>query len=326
MTDICDINWFVERDIDMLLAEELRVSAEFCRWVTSKTCSAADLQFPAISTNVSVIEDGSEADVVATFAFKSGGLHRLFIENKIDAGLQPDQLARYVRRGEGELGRGKISTFSVLFFTPSAYAATPLPNGVSQITFEAAADFLSSLNDPRALYRASLLMKALPLRSTKLRDNRVAEGEPYIREWWDAVYAAVEIHFPGFFIHKTRYPRSVYFAPEMAGQGVYLRLDFKGHKGEVDLAFKNVLEDDLKSALTHASAYPGQVVSNGRSSALRIENLEPFVISEGIAVIETKVIAAYRAAHSLLTFWSRNRFLFESFEVPHGEKSSFQGR
>ena len=34
--DTCGINKFVERDIDMLLAEELRVNPTFCKWVLSR--------------------------------------------------------------------------------------------------------------------------------------------------------------------------------------------------------------------------------------------------------------------------------------------------
>lgn len=83
--DICGINKFIERDIDMLIAEELRVNAAFGSWVMEKFAMPEELTFPAAITNVSVFEDGSEADVVATFKTKSGLLHRLFVENKIDA-------------------------------------------------------------------------------------------------------------------------------------------------------------------------------------------------------------------------------------------------
>ncbi len=52
----------------------------------------ADLIFPASHVNVSVVEDGSEADVIATFETKSNLVHRLFVENKIDGFLCPPSL------------------------------------------------------------------------------------------------------------------------------------------------------------------------------------------------------------------------------------------
>jgi hypothetical protein len=309
--DICGINKFVERDIDILLAEELRVNAEFGKWVMDRFAVSHDLIFPAAMTNVSVVDDGSEADVIATFATNSGRIHRLFIENKIDAILMPEQLERYVRRAEAEVRLEKISSFSILFFTPSRYFKTKLPDRVKQLSFEEAARALGSQEDLRLRYRASLLMKALPIRTSAVRDAQVSATDPYIKEFWDRVYSMVEREFPGFFLHKTRYPRSVYFAPETPGQASYLRIDFKGHKGEVDLAFKNIPANKLTEHVSKMAGLPGQIVLNSKSTAIQIAGLEPFVIADGFEIIETKVRAAYQAAHILLTFWQNNQ---ESFD------------
>lgn len=309
--DVCGINNFIERDVDMLIAEELRVNADFGRWVMNKLGAPSDITLPAININVSVMEDGSEADVVATFKTTSNLVHRLFIENKIDAILMPEQLERYVRRAEGDLRRQIISSFSILFFTPSAYSLKNLPSGVKQISFEEAAHALASQGDLRSQYRASLLMRALPLRTPAARDAHVSAADPYIREWWDRVYAMLDRDFPNFFVHKTRYPRSVYFAPETPGQARYLRVDFKGHKGEVDLAFKDISTAALSKCVSSLGDAPGKIVANGKSSAIQIAGLAAFVISDGFEIIDTKVRAAYEAAHILLTFWQRNQVRFD---------------
>jgi hypothetical protein len=313
--NICGINKFVERDIDMLLAEELRVNEAFGRWILNKFDAAPGIVFPAAHVNVSVVEDGSEADVVATFRTTSDLNHRLFIENKIDAILMPEQLERYVRRADGEQRRQLISDYSILFFTPSDYLATELPNRVKQISFEQAADALASQGDLRSQYRASLLMRALPIRMPTERDAHVVATDPFIRNWWDQVYAMLNREFPGFFVHKTRYPRSVYFAPETPGQARYLRLDFKGHKGEVDLAFKGISAATLRQQVSTMDGLPGQIVENGKSSAIQMAGLAPFVISDGFHIIQTKVYAAYKAAHTLLTFWQRNRAQFDALAL-----------
>jgi hypothetical protein len=300
------------------VAEELRVNANFGKWVMDKFGASADLIFPAAHINVSVVEDGSEADVVATFKTKSNLAHRLFVENKIDAILMPEQLQRYVRRAEGDVRRELISSFSILFFTPSAYLSATLPNDVKQVSFEEAAEALASQGDLRSQYRASLLMRALPLRTPAARDAHVTATDPYIKEWWDRVYAMLDREFPGFFVHKTRYLRSVYFAPETPGQGRYLRVDFKGHKGEVDLAFKNISGAILTQIASKLDDLPGQIVENGKSSAIQISGLAPFVISDGFEIIESKVRAAYEAAHILLAFWQRNRADFDMLaSTPH---------
>lgn len=312
---LCGINRFLERDIDMLMAEELRVNAGFAEWVMQKFGVADTLMFPAINTDVSVIEDGSEADVVATFRTKAGFVHRLYVENKISAILMPEQLKRYVRRAEGEMRRQLIAGFSVLLFAPSSYPMCELPERVMRIDFEEVATALNSQWDVRSRYKASLLMKARPILTAVERDAHVIATEPYVKVWWDAVYAMLDREFPAFFVHKTRYPRSVYFAPETPGQASYLRVDFKGHKGEVDLAFKNVPPVALAEKLSALENPPGHVISNGRSSAIRINGLEPFIISDGLDVIESRVRKAYQAAHDLLTFWRKNRASFDSLRV-----------
>jgi hypothetical protein len=260
--DVCGINKFVERDVDLLIAEELRVNPDFCAWIFQKLDVQDEFEFPATATNISVVEDGSEADVVATFRSKDGSTHRLFVENKIDASLMPEQLERYVRRAEGEVRKGLVLRYSIVFFTPSNYIKTSLPDVVKQISFEEAANELASYQDLRSRYRASLLLRSLPLKSSSARDAQVVASDPYIKEWWDRVYAMLEREFPAFFIHKTRYPRSVYFAPQTFGQGRYLRVDFKGHKGEIDLAFKNISADALRRQTSNLIDMPGQIVAN----------------------------------------------------------------
>ena len=310
--DVCGIHRFVERDIDMLLAEELRVNAAFCKWVLSRFKIHNELILPATHVNVSVAEDGSEADVIATFETVSGGKHRLYIENKIDAMLMPEQLERYVRRAEGDMRRGVVSDCSILFFTPACYMKVILPVGVEQISFEDATEAFSSFGDLRSQYRASLLMKALPIRTPAARDAHVSSTDPFIKNWWDQVYAMLQLEFPDFFIHRTRYPRSVYFAPSTRGQGGYLRVDFKGNKGEVDLAFKNISAASLADLVSKLSPAPGRIIANGRSSAIQIAGLSPFVISDGFGIIQTKVLAAYKATYALLTYWEQNRARFDA--------------
>lgn len=106
--------------------------------------------------------------------------------------------------------------------------------------------------------------------------------------WWEAVYAMLEVEMHCFFVHGTKYRTEVFYAPSTAGQAKYLRVDFKGKKGEVDLAFKNVDVSLLREVLSALPQAPGAVIANGRSSAIRISGLEKFVIGEGMDVIPTR--------------------------------------
>ncbi len=125
----------------------------------------------------------------------------------------------------------------------------------------------------------------------------------------------LEEEFPNYFVHRTRYPRSVYFAPSTRGQAGYLRLDLKGHKGEVDLSFKNISYQHLLDEVGHIPSLPGVLIENERSTAIRISGLDPFVISDGMSIIGTRVRAAYAAAHGLLSFAAAHRSRLDRLAV-----------
>ena len=310
--NLCHISNFQERDIDLLLAEELRMNNAFATWFTNQVAHDVQVEVPAFRTRVSVVEDGSESDVIACFHRKDGGIHRIFIEDKITASMMPEQLERYQRRAAAEYARNENQSFSVVLFAPESYRAL-LPDGVAHVTFgEAAAALDQSADDPRAAYKASFLRAAHPYYSPGSRDRHVAEVEPYVVEWWDAVYEMLDREFPSFFLTpRTRYPRSVYFAPRTSGMADYIRVDFKGHAGEVDLAIKNAGHSELAEALSGLDL-PGRLVKNGKSSAIRVDGLSKFVISDGFSVIETDVRAAYAATVTLLEFWKANRGQFDN--------------
>lgn len=310
--NLCHISNFQERDIDLLLAEELRMNKAFATWFVNQVASDVQVEVPAFRTRISVVEDGSESDVIACFRREDDGIHRVFIEDKITAPMMPEQLERYQRRATAEYARSDNQSFSVVLFAPESYRAL-LPDGVAHVTFgEAAIALDQSTDDPRAAYKASFLRAARPHYSPALRDLHVAKAEPYVVEWWDAVYEMLDREFPSFFLPpRTRYPRSVYFAPRTSGMADYIRVDFKGHAGEVDLAIKNVGLSDLAEALVGLDL-PGRLVDNGKSSAIRVDGLSKFVIADGFDVIETDVRAAYAATATLLEFWKANRGRFDS--------------
>lgn len=310
--NLCHVSNFLERDIDLLLAEELRVNKTFAAWFANQVAPDVQVEVPAFRTRISVVEDGSESDVIACFRREDGGIHRVFIEDKITAPMMPEQLERYQRRAAAEYARSNNQSFSVVLFSPESYRAL-LPDGVAHVTFEEAATALDqSTDDPRGAYKASFLRAARPHYSPASRDQHVAEVAPYIVEWWDAVYEMRAREFPGFFLPTgTRYPRGVYIAPRTSGMAGYIRVDFKGHLGEVDLAVSNVEYSDLAGALAGLDL-PGRLVENAKSTAIRIDGLPKFVIADGFDVIDTHVRAAYAATVTLLEFWKANRGRFDS--------------
>ncbi|MBC6438250.1 MAG: hypothetical protein GDA52_08970 [Rhodobacteraceae bacterium] len=306
----CGITRFEERDIDLLLAEELAVNRAFARWLLSFDPTAPKVTLPAATSNISVHQDGSEADVVADFARIDGGKHRVFIEDKINAPLMDEQLERYVRRAQGDIRMERYTSASIFLVAPANYQV-PLPDGVRRITFEQiAAAFPQHLPDARGQWRGDLFLRARPVGSASARDAQVKQDDPYIAEWWNAVYAKLENRHPSYFVHRTQYPRSTYFAPGRTDQPNSIRVDFKGHRGEVDLAFKEWTRANLEVKLKDLPPPPGVVIGNPPSkqskgsAALRISGMEKVLISDGFDVIDGPMMALYDATRSLLDYWS----------------------
>jgi len=191
---------------------------------------------------------------------------------------------------------------------PAAYSVSSLPDGVRSISFEEAAKAIRTDGaDPRAEYRAAFLEQAAKGKIIALGDY-----DPFRAQWWNAVDAMIRREFGGFFVNdRTAFPKTTYVNPKCADMAGYLRVDLKGHLGEVDLAFKNVPMDILSPLLDSIKPANTKLVQNGKSVALRINKLEPFLVSDGLDVIESRVLPAYSAAHELLRFWKENRQTFD---------------
>jgi hypothetical protein len=205
----CDVNWFDERDIDVWLAEELRINEYFCRWFLGKLGKdQVGLSLLAYRTRVSVMDDaGRETDVEALFRTDGGETYAALIEDKIKADFQANQMEDYVDRGERGKRDGKWQDFSVVTFAPQFRNFT-VPPSVIKLTFDEASTNLSAAatSDPRLIYRANFLKRAA-------QPNVIAvETEnPFVVEWWTAVDEMTNLEFGDFFIiDRRRFPKTTY--------------------------------------------------------------------------------------------------------------------
>ena len=308
MTVSCDIGWFLERDVDLWLCEELRVNGDFARWFLDRAGGPADVAVPARKTQVSVMTENGETDVLALFDLPGGKTFAMLVENKITAGFQKYQLEGYLRRGsfgnEQELWDG----FAVAVFAPARHPGHGSHPDVKSVTFEDAASHLDRAGqDPRTTYRARFLERAAHGKIVTLEDY-----EPYRIEFWDAVEDAVRRQFGTFFVlNRTAYPKTTYINPKCAGMAKYLRVDLKGNLGQVDLAFMNASFEAIEDAVRVGLPAGMRLVENGRSVAIRIDDLAPFLVADGLGAIEAAVVPAFAAAKRLLVFWKENQAAFD---------------
>jgi hypothetical protein len=308
MKNYCNVHWFAERDIDVLLAVELKVNPDFSRWFLDKIEAPSSILVPAVRTRVSIVED-RETDVEALFHTSDGNNFVVLVEDKIKADFQYNQMEDYIKRAERGKSDKKWAAFAVVVFAPS-YRVFSLPSGVMRLNFEDAADQfeLQGANDARAIYRAEFLKRA-----AQQQIIIVENVDGFVREWWNAVNAMVKQNFGDLF-HPQKPRKTTYVNPHFSDKPSYLRLDLKGNQGKVALAFIGFSEEQL-SYLAADNNKPEnvEVIKDARwkDPVLQIGKLDKFDVNDGMEVIGTRVRAAYQAAHGLVSFWKANRPSFD---------------
>jgi hypothetical protein len=133
-----------ERDIDLLLLEEFHVSAQFQKWFAAKALGTErhGCRFQAASHAVSDPMLG-ESDLIAYYADPQGQVLAILIEDKIDAAAQPEQAARYLKRGEAGILAGRWNSFRTCIVGPRNYLeSAPDAAGYQvSITYEEVCEF-----------------------------------------------------------------------------------------------------------------------------------------------------------------------------------------
>lgn len=110
-----------ERDIDLLVMEELSVSTEFREWFSSRVFGEPIYQSHIGAWHSISDPQFGESDLVFLFEAVDGSRTSILIENKIDAPPQPKQGERYRLRGEKGLKEGYWDKFKTCVIAPNKY-------------------------------------------------------------------------------------------------------------------------------------------------------------------------------------------------------------
>lgn len=144
-SDDSTLSYVVERDVDLILAQLIRSSPTFRRWLARRV----DLDVPSdvlLGVRQSVFTENGESDLEVGFETRTGGSHVVLVENKIDASLQERQVERYYERGENYLDDG-WDDFSVCLVAPENYVTPDEGRDFEAIvTYEEVMDEIESLD------------------------------------------------------------------------------------------------------------------------------------------------------------------------------------
>lgn len=302
---------FYERDMDILLAEEFRVSPEFAKWFLSATGSAAYQTGRVLEVEVSKSDNWGESDLVVLFESDDAkSRFALLIEDKINAPLQPEQLARYRLRAQRGQQRGLYTDFYVVLCSPKQYQDRhkDAEGFDAYVSYEDIATFLRK-NDPagkRNLYRAGIFATA----ATKLGHPTPTTYGPETDAFWKAAYEIAEREFHDLEMKPTRFASGtawISFRPlEFPRQPIAVIVDLKGRNGFADLTFSGVLcrlFGPLISSILEADMTSHQT---GRSTAIRL-NIPSFGVSTFDSAVEEHVRTGFGACTRLIRFYRQHR-------------------
>lgn len=150
-----------ERDVDLLLLEELLVSEPFANWFIAEIRrQPSPIAMVGAWHSVSDALLG-ESDLIVKFTSEVGVTEAILIENKIDAVAQAEQGYRYKMRGEKGIEQGEWARFTTCLFAPQSYLDRNAEPYDVEISYEQVIAFFQLQDDARSHYRAAFLKEAV---------------------------------------------------------------------------------------------------------------------------------------------------------------------
>lgn len=265
-----------ERDIDLLLIEEMSVSVPFRSWLLDQMfeqnvhCGQFSGAWHSLVHPVL-----GESDIVGLFEDAHGTKTALLIENKIDAVAQPKQAERYRLRGLAGIQDNLWHGFRTCIVAPQAYLDTvaDAERYDVRLSYESIRDWFQNFdrNDDRSAYRSQMVQEAIEQNRRGYSPNPHSGVTQFWMDYWElanAEFSALHMRKPSKIPANSDWPT---FRPTKLGKGrrilhklamgvVDLEIDGAGDAVERILAEnRNLLGDELK------------VMRTGKSASIRLE-------------------------------------------------------
>jgi len=305
------INWRIyERDVDIILAEEFYSSASFASWFLSFTKLFCETTAEVTEVDVSLSDERGESDLVIVFERPDKTRFALLIEDKIDAGFQPDQVGRYRSRGQKGLTSKRWQSFEVLLCAPRAYIEkNPIAADFdATVSYEDIATWLrANMPGRRGEYRAAFLSAAAPRGATAYRKQTDSETDAF----WNEAYVLAGRDFPDLEMKKPNYASNanwVIFRPKFFGARV--SVDLKAIAGSADLSFSKMSPSVIFNAVESIKA-PEMIVTQAGASAVIRMKFPEFSVAEGPEIVATKVQAAFVVCRNLVNFYRKHQSMLD---------------
>lgn len=303
-----------ERDIDLLLLEELVTSLEFFQWFSSRMLGTSANGVKLLNAQHSVKRgnkgERGESDIEVLLQDRNGDKVYLLVENKINAILQERQAERYQRHGQQYRDNDNCKRFRVALVAPEYYLgnAEILEDFDEKITYEEIKDwFLFQPKTERRNFKVKLLTAAIDKGTYLCQSADIESVIAFRQQYWELVQTqapALKMRKPG---PQTKGSSSILFYPDSLPSGVILvhkllcgnvDLEFRGRGQEIDLLeqeFRDFMKDDNEMTFERI----------GESGGVRLK-VQPIQLAHDFSAQEDSCHRGIRAAVSLLNLYKKS--------------------
>jgi len=212
------IEAITERDIDLLLLEDIHASSDFAAWLVKQVFGPDVSLGKMISAYHSIFDADGESDIVVRFRDRSGMDHGILLENKVNAPPQPEQATRYRKRADTGTREGQWAKSKTVLVAPAEYLASRSDGYDERISYEEIAAWYEAQtpNNARAVYRARIMRDAI----IRARRTGISRLDPIVTAFWKMYHADATLLFPelGMKVPGDKGPSSTWIQPNTRSQ------------------------------------------------------------------------------------------------------------
>lgn len=252
-----------ERDVDMILLEELSTDISFCEWLVR------ELNLPELTKSNgawrSITDFGlGETDILFSYNSSDKKIF-ILIENKLDANFQDNQFVRYQKRATEYLSRNECEEAYSILVAPRLYVENQ-NDFENYISYEAIAKRLEFTGSKRSSFKSELLKIAI---EKQRRGYQPVNSEPVQQFWqlyWqykESNHQSLKMKKPGIIPHFSDWPKL--YDDHLKGIIFYHKLG----QGNIDATFTN-LNDEIEFKLKGNLPDGAELVKHNKSFSIRI--------------------------------------------------------
>lgn len=263
-----NVNYVLEKDIDLLFIEEMISNSSFRRVVLDHL-DKGDLEIIEVYHSLTHPLLG-ESDI--TLVFKGGiGKYGLLVEDKIDAIAMPRQAERYIERGNNHIMEGLFDSFDAMIIAPKEYLMSneEAKQYKFQLSYEEMITFFDRTNS-RGNYKATILENAIE----KKRKGYTPIEDEMVTLFWSKYYEFKNANYPNLKLKEVKGPRGrAAVWPGFNTDFKDARIMHKSDRGFLDLTLIGTADnyafilEELKELIDDEMS----ILKISKSSVIRIE-------------------------------------------------------